>query len=73
MDSGLTLPTGQLVHGEKLYICDAFARKVFVYQLDPLPLASRNRHQGPKGRLPLAEAEPPKIPLGFRQTQLLLK
>jgi len=32
-DSGLTSPTGLLVQDDKLYICDAFVRKVFVYQL----------------------------------------
>ena len=32
-DSGLTSPVGLLVQGGKLYICDTFARKVFVYQI----------------------------------------
>jgi len=32
-DSGLTSPAGLLVQNDKLYICDRFARKVFVYQL----------------------------------------
>jgi len=30
---GLTAPVGLLVQGDRLYICDSFARKVFVYQL----------------------------------------
>jgi len=33
LDGGLTSPTGLLVQDDKLYICDTFARKVFVYQL----------------------------------------
>ncbi len=33
MDGGLTSPIGLLVQGGRLYICDTFARKVFVYQL----------------------------------------
>ncbi len=33
VDSSLTSPTGLLVQDNKLYICDPFARKVFVYQL----------------------------------------
>jgi len=32
-DSGLTSPAGLLVQDDQLYICDTFARKVFVYQL----------------------------------------
>ena len=32
-DGGLTSPAGLLVQNGKLYICDSFARKVFVYQI----------------------------------------
>jgi len=33
VDGGLTSPVGLLVQDGRLYICDKFARKVFVYQL----------------------------------------
>jgi len=33
LGSGLMSPTGLLVRGNSLYICDTFARKIFVYQL----------------------------------------
>ena len=31
--AGLTAPRGLLVQGDRLYICDGFARKVFVLRL----------------------------------------
>jgi len=33
LNGGLTSPVGLLVQDDRLYICDTFARKVFVYQL----------------------------------------